>query len=242
MIIRLIFGQLESFIMVDFFIYLFTFLDHFLKEKKSSNEKKKELLTGKSPFASCTFTELISKLQDPELEIFYPVEISPSAYKFINNLLQRNPSNRISFEDYFCSDYLDLEHLPSSDSFEKGVFVIKEAINCDLKKKTQEALFLYQEGISYLLAAIQCSFFFFLFFFFLFFSFLFFLSSHFFFLFVSIFEDEDDEKKISVLRAKCKSYIARAEELQKIEKKETTSGLFFVFLFIFLFIFLFTFL
>ena len=38
---------------------------------------------------------------------------------FLQGLLQRNPDDRLGFEDFFTHAYLDLENCPSEDSLRK---------------------------------------------------------------------------------------------------------------------------
>ena len=113
------------------------------------------MLVGKTPFEAPSIPELLSKIVGADIEM--PAKMSPEGTVILHSLLQRNPNERLSFQDFFCSEYLDLEHYPSPDSLQKGVATIQEATRLDEQQQYADALFLYQEGIGFLLAAMQCN-------------------------------------------------------------------------------------
>lgn len=50
--------------------------------------------------------------------------LSETCKDLLRGLLQRNPSNRISFETFFNHPFVDLEHLPNEQSLSKAVIKI----------------------------------------------------------------------------------------------------------------------
>ena len=52
------------------------------------------------------------------------VMLSETCKDLLKRLLQRNPKDRISFEQFFNHPFIDLEHMASSNSFIKAVSLI----------------------------------------------------------------------------------------------------------------------
>jgi hypothetical protein len=51
---------------------------------------------------------------------------------------------RIDFEDFFLHPFLDLEHVPSEDSYEKSAALIEKAVSLDRDGDLDEALVMYR--------------------------------------------------------------------------------------------------
>ena len=110
-----------------------------------------ECLFGSPPFSSETIEELIEKITSSErITIPKTIEISDKCKDLLERLLRRDPQNRISFEEFFAHPFIDLEHMPSEESYLKGVRLIQEAVDCDLKGEYRKSLQLYTEGLHYL--------------------------------------------------------------------------------------------
>ncbi|GFR79570.1 serine/threonine-protein kinase ULK3 [Elysia marginata] len=76
-----------------------------------------ECLFGKPPFASKSFKELGAKIWDDNpIEMPSGFDISDKARDLTFRLLQRQPSSRITFEEFFAHPFVDLEHIPSKNS------------------------------------------------------------------------------------------------------------------------------
>uniref|UniRef100_T1JMQ7 Serine/threonine-protein kinase ULK3 n=1 Tax=Strigamia maritima TaxID=126957 RepID=T1JMQ7_STRMM len=115
-----------------------------------------ECLFGRAPYSSRTFTELAEKVKNPSpIEIPYGAQISRSCRDLLTKLLKRNPVERISFEDFFNHQFLDLEHTPSCRSYEKAAEIIADAVKKDEAQNYARAVELYCSGLQYLVAAIQ---------------------------------------------------------------------------------------
>lgn len=50
--------------------------------------------------------------------------LSETCKDLLKRLLQRNPQDRISFEQFFNHPFIDLEHMPDATSYNKAVELI----------------------------------------------------------------------------------------------------------------------
>ncbi|XP_050360175.1 serine/threonine-protein kinase ULK3-like [Nymphalis io] len=114
-----------------------------------------ECLFGKAPYSSATFKELLDKIQRrAPIEIPPNSSISAGCRDLLTRLLQHDPDKRISYEEFFAHDYLDLNHMPSKENYNKAVLLIKHAIELDCSGRLPEALEAYGEGLRYLVPAV----------------------------------------------------------------------------------------
>ncbi|XP_042909884.1 serine/threonine-protein kinase ULK3 isoform X2 [Parasteatoda tepidariorum] len=110
-----------------------------------------ECLFGQAPFSSKTFTELAEKIKSSNpIEIPYGANVSPKCRELILSLLQRDPNQRISFEEFFNHPYVDLEHMPTPETFNKGIDLVKEAVKADASKEYKESIKYYSQALEYL--------------------------------------------------------------------------------------------
>lgn len=110
-----------------------------------------ECLFGSAPFTSDTFDDLAFKIKSPDpIEIPATVTLSDNCRDLLNRLLQRDPRKRISFGDFFDHPFIDLEHMPSKESYAKGVQLIREAVQKDVECDYNQSFRLYTEGLQYL--------------------------------------------------------------------------------------------
>lgn len=115
-----------------------------------------ECLFGKAPFASRTFQELGEKIWDDKaIELPYGVEVSDSCRALIIGLLQRDPDNRITYEELAKHPFIDLQHLPSSESLQKAVSTVKRAVIEDTAGNYNTAIKLYCESLEHFIPAIH---------------------------------------------------------------------------------------
>ncbi|XP_045508837.1 serine/threonine-protein kinase ULK3 [Colias croceus] len=116
-----------------------------------------ECLFGKAPYSSNTFKELVDKIQrKAPIEIPANSSISPGCIDLLTRLLQHDPDKRITYEDFFNHEYLDLEHMPSKENYVKAVGLIKRAIDAECTGALPTALTLYSEALRYLVPAARC--------------------------------------------------------------------------------------
>ena len=114
-----------------------------------------ECLFGKAPYKSETLEELMQKITS-EQPIIIPkgAKISQSCRDLLKRCLERNPSKRIEYEEFFSHEFLDLEHIPGEESHSKTVTLIDEAVRLDNEGLIEEALTLYKSALEYLIPLI----------------------------------------------------------------------------------------
>lgn len=67
----------------------------------------------------------------------------------LQSLLKHDPAERITFENFFAHEFLDLEHAPTQENYEKAIALIQCAIKEDTEKNYQEAFQLYCNALRY---------------------------------------------------------------------------------------------
>lgn len=70
------------------------------------------------------------------------------------SLLKYNPNERISFEDFYKHEFLDLVHIPTVENYLHAVDLVQKAVELDKKKLYHDSLPKYKEAIKYLEAFI----------------------------------------------------------------------------------------
>jgi serine/threonine-protein kinase ULK/ATG1 len=116
-----------------------------------------ESLFGAPPFASKTLQELEIKLLDTKpVEIPERPIISVECADLLQGLLERDPQSRISFDRFFGHSFIDLDHMPSTNSLSKARSLIKEAVVKDSEGKLGLAVALYSEALEHFLPALKC--------------------------------------------------------------------------------------
>ncbi|XP_041984296.1 serine/threonine-protein kinase ULK3-like isoform X2 [Aricia agestis] len=114
-----------------------------------------ECLFGTAPYSSTTFKELVDKIQrQAPIEIPPNSSISPGCRDLLTRLLKHNPDERISYDEFFDHEYLDLEYMPSKENYDKAVALIKQAIDLDVGGRLEAALAAYSESLRYLVPAV----------------------------------------------------------------------------------------
>ncbi|XP_077988502.1 serine/threonine-protein kinase ULK3-like [Glandiceps talaboti] len=114
-----------------------------------------ECLFGQAPFASRTFAELEDKIRDSKpITLPRGIEVSESCRNLLLRLLQRDPRQRISFEDFFNHSFIDLEHMPSEKSLDKGKTLVAQAIMKDQQNEWKTAITLYCKALEYLVPSV----------------------------------------------------------------------------------------
>ncbi|XP_028630238.1 serine/threonine-protein kinase ULK3 isoform X2 [Grammomys surdaster] len=163
-----------------------------------------EALFGQPPFASRSFSELEEKIRSNRLiELPLRPQLSLDCRDLLQRLLERDPSRRISFQDFFAHPWVDLEHMPSGESLAQAVRRLMEigkggliadppipqtALVVEAVKKDQEgdaaaALSLYCKALDFFVPALHY---------------------------------EVDAKRKEAIKAKVGQYVSRAEELKAI--------------------------
>lgn len=115
-----------------------------------------EALFGVAPFASGSFAELETKIRSSApIELPVGTKVSQDCQDLMLALLQRDPMDRISFEDFFAHPFLDLEHVPSPSCLGRAVKLVTEAIKMDDAGDLKGAAKLYCEAMAFFLPAIE---------------------------------------------------------------------------------------
>lgn len=65
------------------------------------------------------------------------------------SLLKHDPNQRIDFERFFAHEFLDLEHAPTKENYDKAVTLVQRAVKADIEKNIQEAFHLYCDALRY---------------------------------------------------------------------------------------------
>jgi len=109
-----------------------------------------EALFGKAPWSSDTLEELISKIkEDTPIIIPSSRKVSSECRDLLSRCLVRSPEKRIEFSDFFDHPFLDLEHLPAEDSFQKASKLVTLAVEADKEKNVELAVELYDKSLKY---------------------------------------------------------------------------------------------
>jgi serine/threonine protein kinase len=115
-----------------------------------------EVIFGYAPFVSNSLDELEKKiLDDTPIQIPVHVMLSETCKDLLLGLLQRNPSDRLSFESFFNHPFVDLEHIASQESYMKASRLLEKAVKSDEKQDFITAQRFYLLAIEYLIPAIQ---------------------------------------------------------------------------------------
>lgn len=110
-----------------------------------------EILVGRTPFHSTSVKDLVQKLKNERIRIPSTVKMSPECHDLLVRLLQRNPNQRMPFDEFFSHRFLDLDHMPSLESYEMGCQTLSQAVKEDREGNYSEAIDSYLNGLDYLL-------------------------------------------------------------------------------------------
>lgn len=114
-----------------------------------------ECIYGRAPYASDSIKDLCEKVKKV-LPIEIPAnQISPECRDLLLGLLKHNPSGRLSYDQFFKHPFLDLDHVPSPESYAKGLEAIHQAVKLDSEKQYKAAFCKYCIGLQYLIPCCQ---------------------------------------------------------------------------------------
>ncbi|XP_076474288.1 unc-51 like kinase 3 homolog Aduk isoform X2 [Bombus vancouverensis nearcticus] len=109
-----------------------------------------ECLFGEAPYSSNSFQELAEKIKDCRpIKLPKGSHVSSECKDLLMSLLRHNPDERITFDEFFAHDFLDLAHAPTKENYDKAVKLIQKAVKMDAEKNSKEALHLYCEALRY---------------------------------------------------------------------------------------------
>ncbi|KAJ9601515.1 hypothetical protein L9F63_000354 [Diploptera punctata] len=115
-----------------------------------------ECLFGRAPYSSNNFKELAEKIKSQ-----MPIQVPPGSHitsacrDLLMRLLQHDPEKRIDYEAFFQHNFLDLEHVPSAESYQKAVDLVCSAVKHDSEKSYEEAFNLYCESLLYFIPLVN---------------------------------------------------------------------------------------
>ena len=75
--------------------------------------------------------------------------VSPECKDLLMSLLRHDPRERITFDEFFAHDFLDLAYAPTKENYEKAVELIQKAVKMDAERNSREAFHLYCEALRY---------------------------------------------------------------------------------------------
>lgn len=109
-----------------------------------------ECLFGKAPYSSRTIEELLLRIRTAEPITLPPnTSISNECHDLLQRLLAHEPTERISFEDFFAHPFLDLKTFPTEHTLEKAIDLVTQACSYDEKRNYKEAYYLYCSALQY---------------------------------------------------------------------------------------------
>nr|XP_045016122.1 serine/threonine-protein kinase ULK3 isoform X4 [Jaculus jaculus] len=115
-----------------------------------------EALFGQPPFASRSFSELEEKIRSNRvIELPLRPPLSRDCRDLLQRLLERDPSHRISFQDFFAHPWVDLEHMPSGESLARATALVVQAVRKDQEGDFAAALPLYCKALDFFVPALH---------------------------------------------------------------------------------------
>ena len=115
-----------------------------------------ECLFGKAPYSSKTLQELLDKVTSLQpIQMPLNSKVSKECEDLLFRLLQHNPEKRISFQDFFNHEFIDLKHAPSDENLEKAIEIVTRAVEEDNNQNYLKAYHLYCEGLTYFVPLIE---------------------------------------------------------------------------------------
>ena len=109
-----------------------------------------ECLFGKAPYKSDSLEELMCKIKSGQpIVIPKGSKISNACKDLLARCLERDPVKRIDYSEFFNHAFLDLEHLPCEESYQKAVTLGDEAVKLEHDGHLEDALALYKASLEY---------------------------------------------------------------------------------------------
>lgn len=81
--------------------------------------------------------------------------LSRDCRDLLQRLLERDPSRRISFQDFFSHPWVDLEHMPSRESLDRATTLVVQAVKKDQEGDAAAALSLYCKALDFFVPALH---------------------------------------------------------------------------------------
>lgn len=111
-----------------------------------------ECLFGRPPLYGMSTAELMNAFLNNQVKITYPSNtLSQICISLLKELLKILPDQRISFTNFFSHPFIDLEHMPTKDSYQKAQDIIKVANNHESNFNFKSAFYSFREALLYLM-------------------------------------------------------------------------------------------
>lgn len=112
-----------------------------------------QCLFGQTPYHCTSTDDLVHKFKTNQIKISFPSKpkISSNCRDLLKRLLEFDPKVRISFDAFFQHPFIDLEHMPTPESYSKAQQILSEAIQEDHNEHYLQAFYLYRDAIFYLM-------------------------------------------------------------------------------------------
>lgn len=114
-----------------------------------------ECIYGRAPYASDSIKDLCEKVKKSLPIEIPPNQVSPECRNLLLGLLKHNPSERMGYDQFFKHPFLNLDFLPSTESYAKGLEAIYQAVKLDSEKQYKAAFCKYCIGLQYLIPCSQ---------------------------------------------------------------------------------------
>ncbi|XP_055755875.1 serine/threonine-protein kinase ULK3-like isoform X2 [Salvelinus fontinalis] len=115
-----------------------------------------ETLFGRAPFASRSYAELEEKIRsDKPIELPAGARVSRNCRDLLLRLLDRDPDTRLTFTQFFSHPWVDLEHMPNTESLGKAKDLVLKAVQKDQEGDRSAALSLYCSALEHFVPAIH---------------------------------------------------------------------------------------
>lgn len=112
-----------------------------------------ECLFNSAPYNCQSTQQLVESFSKNAVKISIPKNnsLSNDCCDLLQRLLEKDTRKRISFENFFNHPFIDLEHMPSIESYEIGLKLVNEAISDDNEKLFKSAFYKYRDALMYLM-------------------------------------------------------------------------------------------
>lgn len=112
-----------------------------------------ECLFSTSPYDCSSTEKMMKRFSKNQIQITLPTShrLSENCAELLLSLLQIDPERRISFEHFFHHPFIDLEHMPSAESYDKAQVILSAGLAEDKGNNFKSAFYHYRDALSYLL-------------------------------------------------------------------------------------------
>ncbi|KAI3388813.1 hypothetical protein SNEBB_002182 [Seison nebaliae] len=117
-----------------------------------------ECLFGRPPFNSRHIDELVLEITDKtqwRVEIPKSIILSRDCRNLLENLLVKDVKKRISFQKFFIHPFIELPSVATEESYEKGIALIRKAIEHDTMGNYSHAFKYYINGLEYMIPSLK---------------------------------------------------------------------------------------